>query len=69
MKHHPWMTVQNNIAWKGMVTGGMKQEIAYRRMSDWAAMLEERMAELDPDYASRQWGLNFHSPFGFEESK
>lgn len=62
-----WMTVQNHNAWKAMVSGGMDKDIAYRRMSDWAAMLEERMAELDPDYAGRQWGLNFASPLGDSE--
>lgn len=53
------MTLRNFIAWRDMVTGGMPWDCAYQRMADWAGMLEERLAELDPNYQARPWGLNF----------
>lgn len=53
------MTLAAFIAWRDMVAGGMPWDCAYRRMADWAGMLEARMAELDPNYQARPWGLNF----------
>lgn len=56
------MTLAAFIAWRDMVSGGMPWDCAYQRMADWAGMLEARMAELDPNYQARPWGLNFESP-------
>ena len=52
------LTRQNYEAWDGMVNGGMKPQVAFERMTDWAAMLEDRVAELDPNYLVYRWGEN-----------
>lgn len=61
------MTLQNFVAWQGMVSQGMPWDCAYQRMADWAGMLEVALAELDPNYQSRPWGLNFDSPIAAVE--
>lgn len=63
------MTLQAFTAWNDMVKGGMPMDCAFQRMADWAGMLEERLAELDPNYQARHWGLNFESPFGDRDAK
>jgi len=39
-----------------MVAGGMSPAAAYEDMAQWAAMLEERLAKLDPQYQAYNWG-------------
>lgn len=56
------MTLQNFLAWDAMVKGGMPMDCAFQRAVDWAGMLEERLAQFDPNYQAHQWGLNFKSP-------
>lgn len=51
------MTRDNARAWEGMVKGGMDPRHAYERMAQWAAMLEERVAKLDPQYRNFNWGM------------
>ena len=51
------MTRDNARAWEGMVQGGMDPRHAYERMAQWAAMLEERVAKLDPQYRNFNWGM------------
>jgi hypothetical protein len=46
------MTEENAQAWSHL---DPVYQIA--RLTDWAAMLEERMAKLDPNYMAYQWGL------------
>jgi hypothetical protein len=51
------MTRDNARAWEGMVQDGMDPRHAYERMAQWAAMLEERVAKLDPQYRNFNWGM------------
>jgi hypothetical protein len=50
------MTKQNARAWEAMVEQGMESSVAYDHMAQWAAMLEERIAKLDPQYQAYHWG-------------
>lgn len=36
-------------------------DVFVQRLGDWAAMLEVRMAELDPNYQAHPWGQNAKS--------
>jgi hypothetical protein len=47
------MTKDNAQAWAQLEP---KWQII--RLTDWAAMLEERVKELDPEYRSYPWGRN-----------
>ena len=42
-------------AWKEM---GISKDCQIKRISEWAEMLETRLAELDPDYKTYQFGRN-----------
>lgn len=52
------MTEDNLAAWRAMVESGMDKAVLLERLADWARMLEERVAELDPQYQSYPWGRN-----------
>jgi len=45
------MTTQNVNAWVHL-----SKDWQIARLTDWAAMLEERLAQLDPLYISYAWG-------------
>ena len=62
------LTRQNYVAWMAMVDGGMSKGVVIERMTDWAAMLEKRLAELDPQYQGHQFGRNEHSLFNNDGS-
>ena len=46
------MTEENVAGWMYL-----DQKWQITRLTEWAAMLEERVAELDPQYRGYQWGL------------
>ena len=52
------MTTSNVEAWNAMVENGMSKDARLERIIDWARMLEERVAELDPHYMAYPWGRN-----------
>jgi hypothetical protein len=49
------MTDENLASWNSTIS--IKYQM--QRLQDWANMLEQRVAELDPDYRSYAWGKNF----------
>jgi hypothetical protein len=51
MNKQPSMTDENNIIWSRI---DKKHQIT--RLTDWANMLEKRVAELDPLYRGYHWG-------------
>lgn len=50
------LTKQDIMGWRNL-----EPHIAIQRLGDWAAMLEERLAELDPLYQAHPWGRNSKS--------
>jgi hypothetical protein len=49
----PSMTDEAAAAWGYM---GLKKKFQIERLREWANMLESRVAELDPQYRSSNWG-------------
>lgn len=63
------MTRDFIAAYDLMVKGGMKERDAYERLADFAAMLEDRLSELDEAYQSHPWGRNKTSLFAADRSE